>query len=174
VDDFIIDIARSTTPSKNIQLGGRDGFKTFSHGITNWIRKKRRIDGGWHIAMARQLRLFFCTTVLLTRELQIQIGEAYDLLMKVHTAVRIAVPKNSLPVYQAVINDLLDAMVVLCAPHTPSLCNSIKYHWPRHWQNTRRELGCSAAEKSLERKLGETQKRNFKFTNGRNDVEVRR
>ena len=165
MDDFIIDIARSTTPSKNIQLGGRDGFKTFSHGITNWIRKKRRIDGGWHIAMARQLRLFFCTTALLTPELQIQIGEAYDLLMKVHTAVRIAVPKNSLPVYQAVINDLLDAMVncrAVCPPH------------PLPLQNTRRELGCSAAEKSLERKLGETQKRNFKFTNGRNDVEVPR
>ena len=34
------------------------------------------------------------------------------------------------------------------------------------------KLGCSAAEKSLERKLGEAQKRNFKFTNGKNNIEV--
>ena len=65
-------------------------------------------------------------------------------------------------------------VIALNTKYTPSDCNSIKYHWPYHWSDTRRELGCSAAEKSLERKLGEVQKRNFKYTNGRNDVEVRR
>ena len=172
VDNFVVGIARSAARSKNVELGGRDGFKTFSHGITGWIRKKRRVNGGWHIAMARHLRLFFTTTDLFPPALQTQFGEAYTLRMKVHTAVRIAVTKNGLVVYQGVINDLLNAMVQLCSPHVPSKCNSIKYHWPRHWQDTRRELGCSANEKSLERKLGETQKKNFKFTNGRNDVEV--
>jgi hypothetical protein len=173
VDNFVVGIARSAARSKNVELGGRDGFKTFRHGITGWIRNKRRVNGGWHIAMARHLRVFFTTTDLFPLALQTQFGEAYTLLMKVHTAVRIAVPKNGLVVYQGVINDLLNAMVQLCSPHVPSKCNSIKYHWPRHWQDTRRELGCSANEKSLERKLGETQKKNFKFTNGRNDVEVR-
>jgi hypothetical protein len=122
--------------------------------------------------MARYFRVFFTTTHLLTPELHAQIGEAYDLLMKVHTAVRIALPKGAVHVYQGAINELLDAMVVLCAPNTPSECQSIKYHWARHWGNYRVDLGCSAQEKSLERKLGETQKKNFKFTNGRGDIEV--
>jgi hypothetical protein len=56
-------------------------------------------------------------------------------------------------------------MLLLCEPCTKKLCNSIKFHWPLHWGDTRRQLGCSAAEKSLERKLGESQKRNYKSTN---------
>ena len=59
-----------------------------------------------------------------------------------------------------------------CPTPRPIANESIKYHWPFHWGDTRRELGCSAAEKSLERKLGESQKRNFKFTNGKENVEV--
>ena len=165
-------VSRETAPSKNVELGGKDGFKRFAHGVTGWVRNARRINGGWHIAMARYFRVFFTTTHLLTPELHAQIGEAYDLLMKVHTAVRIALPKGAVHVYQGAINDLLDAMVVLCAPNTPSECQSIKYHWARHWGNYRVDLGCSAQEKSLERKLGETQKKNFKFTNGRGDIEV--
>ena len=99
-------------------------------------------------------------------------AEAYSLLFKVHSALRNPVRKGGLPLYQGTINDLLAAMMDICMDHSPSKCQSIKYHWPWHWYLTRRELGCSAAEKSLERKLGEAQKRNFKFTNGRLDVEV--
>jgi hypothetical protein len=50
--------------------------------------------------------------------------------------------------------------------------HSIKFHWPLHWWLTRREFGCSANEKSLERMLGEAQKTHFKHTNSCYDVEV--
>ena len=91
---------------------------------------------------------------------------------KVHASLRIPLLKQDLAVYQGTINDLLTAMMVICAPFTKSKCRSIKYHWPHHCNDTRRELSCAAHEKSLERKLAEAQKRNFKFTNGRYDVEV--
>ena len=172
VDSFVANIARVTAPNKNVELGGRDGFKTFPNGVTWWILKSIRINGGWHVSIARHLRIFFGTTDLLPPLVRRQICTVYDLIMKVHTSLRIPVRKDQLALYQGTINDLLTALVRLNAPHSPSMCNSIKYHWPRHWQNTRRELGCSAHEKSLERKLGETQKKNFKFTNGRQNVEV--
>ena len=172
IDTFIVGLARETAANKNVELGGRDGFKKFHHGVTNWICKVRRINGGWHISIARQLHVFFSTTPLLTPALQLQISETYCLLFRTHSALRNPLKKDALNVYQGTINDLLDRMVILCAPHTPSLCNSIKYHWPRHWGDIRIQLGCSAAEKSLERKLGEAQKRNFKFTNGKNNIEV--
>lgn len=172
VDSFVANIARVAAPNKNVELGGRDGFKTFPNGVTWWILKSIRINGGWHVSIARHLRIFFGTTDLLPPLVRRQICTVYDLIMKVHTSLRIPVRKDQLARYQGTINDLLAALVRLNAPHSATMCNSIKYHWPRHWQNTRRELGCSAHEKSLERKLGETQKKNFKFTNGRQNVEV--
>ena len=177
VDAFIARLARETGPNKNVELGGRDGFKTFPNGVTSWIRgangkKGRRINGGWHISIARQLRVFFTTTPLFPRPVREQMGEVYDLLIRVHAQLRIPLRKEKLAHYQKVINDCLKAMVPICRPHTRSECKSIKFHWPYHWSDTRRDLGCSAEEKSLERKLGEAQKKNFKFTNGRNDIEV--
>lgn len=174
VDNFMRDVSATTPPNKNVEVGGRDGFKTFPHGVSNWIRNERRINGGWHVAIARHLHVYLSTSPLLPRATRAKIGEAYSLLLEVHSSLRYAVQKTDLPRYQGVINDLLKAMVDMNTKYTPSDCNSIKYHWPLHWSDTRRELGCSAAEKSLERKLGEVQKRNFKYTNGRFDVEVRR
>jgi hypothetical protein len=156
-----VNSGRGTAANKNVELGGRDG-----------IYKVRRINGGWHIPIARQLHVFLSTTPLLTPALRLQISGAHCLLFKTHSALRNPLKKDGLRVCQETINDLLDRMVLLCAPHSPSQCNSIKRHWPRHWADTRRELGCSAAEKSLERKLGEAQKRNCKFANGKNNIEV--
>ena len=172
IDEFIVRHAKTTAPNKNVELNGRDGLKKFHNGVTNWICKVRRINGGWHISIARQLHVFFNTTTLLPQQTRDAIGEAYALLFKVHSGLRNPVERGHLPVYQGCVNDLLHAMKQICLPHSPSKCKSIKYHWPRHWGDTRRELGCSAAEKSLERKLGESQKRNFKFTNGKQNVEV--
>ena len=155
-----------------MELGGRDGFKLFRHGITNYIRGHRRIDGGWHIAMARHLHVYLCTSDLLSAATKRKLGQAFHLLFEVHSALRMPVSKHQLQAYQQTINGLLLLMVEICAPSSKTSCNSIKYHWPRHWADTRRQLGCSAAEKSLERKLAETQKRNFKYTNKKDDMEV--
>jgi hypothetical protein len=146
----------------------------FPHGVSHFIRAQRRIDGGWHIAIARHLQIFVGTTDMISDESKATYARLYDLLFHVHVGLRLPVRKDNLPEYQQTINDLLDVMVEVCAPQLPfkKKCNSIKFHWPRHWADTRRELGCSAAEKSLERKLGEIQKKNFSFTNSRYDVDV--
>jgi len=57
---------------------------------------------------------------------------------------------------------MLDQTVAIATSSTASECASIKYHWPRHWGATRRELGCAADEKSLERKLGEAYKSHYR------------
>ena len=151
--------------NKNVELGGRDAFKRFKHGVTGYILGERRIDGGWHIAIARQLSLCLCTFKELKSESKHKIARAYELLFQVHHGLRCPLPRAELALYAARINDLLAAMVELCQPYNNSACRSIKYHWPRHWWETRLQLGCAAAEKSLERKLGQSQKRNFRFTN---------
>ena len=172
VDLFICGLATTCTSNKNVELGGRDGFKLFRHGITGYIRGHRRIDGGWHIAMARQLNVFLCTSQWLTAPTKRKLGQAYHLLFEVHSALRMPVPKQKLQEYQDTINELLLVLVEICAPSSKTACNTIKHHWPRHWGDTRLQMGCSAAEKSLERKLAETQKRNFKYTNKKDDMEV--
>ena len=51
-------------------------------------------------------------------------------------------------------------------------CNSMKWHYPYHWGDTRKDIGCPALEKSLERKLSETQKRHYAFTNKKDDCDL--
>jgi hypothetical protein len=155
-----------------VELYGRDTLKFFPHGITHFIRKGRRIDGGWHIAIARHLQVFVGNTHVIGNAMKQDFARAYNLLFKVHSSLRLPVQRAKLSRYQDTINALLDCMVEICAPSVKSGCKSIKYHWPRHWSDTRRELGCSANEKSLERKLGEIQKKNFTYTNSRYSVDV--
>ena len=172
IDLFCAKVHAEQPGNKNVELGGRDGLKKFKHGISHYIRKGRRIDGGWHIAIARHLHIFMGTTDLISRQTKLKITRLYDLLFEVHSSLIQPVQKQALPRYQQSIDDLLEGMVELCRPSTKSKCKSIKYHWPRHWSDTRRQLGCSAHEKSLERKLGEVQKKYFTYTNGRGCVDV--
>ena len=172
IDAFTSGHHANSPPNKNVELYGRDTMKLFPHGITHFIRKGRRIDGGWHIAIARHLQVFVGTTDLISTRTKAKFARLYDLLFHVHSSLRLPVATTGLSIYQQTINDLLDTMVEVCTPSVDSNCNSIKFHWPRHWSDTRRELGCSAAEKSLERKLGEIQKKNFAYTNSRYNVDV--
>lgn len=59
VDMFVCNLYIKSTANKNVELNGRDNFKLFQHGITHFIRKVRRIDGGWHISIARHLQIFW-------------------------------------------------------------------------------------------------------------------
>jgi len=157
--------AHGNATNKNVELGGRDTFKRFKHGITGYILGERRVDGGWHIAMAYQLHVALSTLPELSAATKLKISEAYELLFAVHHALRNPLPRELVHSYDQTISDLLHAMVKICAPSTKKGCNSIKFHWPRHWAHTRLQLGCAAEEKTLERKLGQSQKRNFRFTN---------
>ena len=145
----------------------------FPFGITDWLRSHRRIDGGWYIAMIRQLQVCLCTTdAFFTAPKRLEVASAFEMCIKVHGSLRLPVRKDGLALYQADINELLRMTVDICTPSTPSLCKSIKYHWPRHWAQTRIDIGCAPQEKSLERKLGETHKKYFKFTNKKGNREV--
>ena len=60
--------------NKNVELGGKNGFKLFYNGIAHWIRKQISVDGGFHIAMARQMNVFLCTMELLPMEMKKNLG----------------------------------------------------------------------------------------------------
>jgi hypothetical protein len=166
--------AHANTSNKNVELGGRDAFKRFKHGVTGCVLGERRADGEWHIAMARQLHVGLCTFPELSQETRADFACAHEALFIVHHALKNPLPRSLVGDYNEAIEPLLRMMVAICQPHTKGLCNSIKHHWPRHWALARLQLGCAAEEKSLERKLGQSQKRNFRFTNKQEDTcEVR-
>ncbi len=145
----------------------RDGFRTFPHGVTHFVISEKRIDGGWHVSIARHFRIFLCTTNLLTNKTKKMFCEAYNLLLQVHVSLRVPLQKTDEVNYQLNINALLECMKAICERITPSGCNSAKYYLPYQWLYTRLQIGCSASEKCLERKLGEAQKKYFTFTNGK-------
>jgi hypothetical protein len=134
--------------------------------VTEYLRNSRRIDGGWYISILRHLHVALCSThqFFLPYE-RAKVAATCTLCVEVHYSLRLPVKKENIQEYQETINQLLMLAVDICAPSTPSGCNSIKFHWPRHWSQIREELGCSAQEKSLERKLGETHKKHFAYTN---------
>ncbi len=67
-DFFTAVVAALPQPQrKNVEWGGRDRLKTFRHGVCAYfIPKPTRINGGWWISIARQLRIFFCFTPLIS------------------------------------------------------------------------------------------------------------
>jgi hypothetical protein len=166
------EVAVQHNANNNVELGGRNTFKFFQFGISNILHKKRRVDGGWHIAMARHMHVYFCNADYLSVETKQQISRAYTLLYRVESGLRVPLEKTKVAEYQGTINRLLRALVAICIPSSKTKCNSIKFHFPYHWGDTRVQIGCSANEKSLEKKLAETQKRNFAYTNKKGDTEV--
>ena len=40
IDEFFISLARRMPSNKNVELGGRDGFKFFKHGVTSYLLPK--------------------------------------------------------------------------------------------------------------------------------------
>ena len=121
--------------------------------------------------MARQMNVFVCTMELLPMTMKQRFGRCYSLLFKVHANLRMPVRKCDITKYQDTINTLLVCMKSICRPSSKSECNSVKYHYPYHWGDTRTELGCPANEKSLERKLSECQKRHYTFTNKKDNCD---
>ena len=153
-------------------MTGRSQVRTFRCGVTSYILDTRRIDGSWYIAMSRALHIALCTSQRLSRNIKQKLARAFKLMFRVHAGLRLRVLRQDTHMYQMDINRLLAAMVDMITPYSQSKCNSIKYHWPRHWADTRKALGCAAHEKSLKRKIAETQKKNYKFTNQQESKEV--
>ena len=159
--------------NKDVEIAGRSALRTFKYGVTSYILETRRIDGSWHIAMSHTLHIALSTSVHLQRSTKRKLTYAFKLLFRVYAGLQLPLLKSKCSQYQKNIDDLLSVLVEIHMPFSLSDCKSIKFHWPRHWVDTRRTLGCAAHEKSLERKLAETQKKNFKFTNQNRCKEVR-
>ena len=173
IDDFFIAVAPALPQCKNVELGGRDGLKTFQHGVCSYfIPKVNRINGGWWISIARHLRIFFCFTTLISDATKVVFAEAFQMLLKIHHMTRNPVFKTDINDYKKDHEEFLKMLIHICAPSTKTRRKSIKFHQPTHWYQTRIDLGCAAMEKSLEKMLGESQKKPFKFTNSRFDIEV--
>ncbi len=83
--------------------------------------------------------------------------------------LRWPVKRTKLAYFSVLIDDFLQILVEISIPYVKCQGNSFKFHWPRHWVHSRLQLGCAAAEKTLERELAET---NFfyRFTNGKGDI----
>ena len=138
VDNFFIGLATQMPSNKNVELGGRDGFKFFKHGVTSYMLPKvRRINGGWWISIARQLKIFLCVTRIISEATRSKFCDALSLLFEVHHGLRNPLHKDDLDSYQGKINFLLTALVDIALPWSKSQCQSIKFHWPRHWGHTR-------------------------------------
>ena len=172
VDMFCRQVSVDVSRNVNVEMYERDGFRTFPHGVTSYVINKKRHDGGWHVSIARHFSLFLCTTSLLCNATKKLFRTAYNLLLKVHVSLRVPLAKQLVPHYQIDINELLSCMRTIFAFTTPNPSKAMKDHLPYHWLQTRIQLGCSASEKSLERKLGEAQKKYFPLTNGKQGVQV--
>ena len=160
IDDFIIAVSHALPQCKNVELGGRDGLKTFHHGVCAYfIPKTTRINGGWWISIARHLRIFFCFTTLISDATKVVFAEAFLMLIKIYHMTRKMLIMN----YKQDHEEFLEMLIHICAPSTKTRCKSIKFHQPTQWYQNRIEMGCAAMEKSLEKMLGESKKKTFKF-----------
>jgi hypothetical protein len=65
IDLFCKHVSVVLSQNNNDEIRERDGFPTFPHGVTHFVISKKRIDGGWHVSIARHFRIFLFTTSLL-------------------------------------------------------------------------------------------------------------
>ena len=134
-----------------MELRGKNGFKLFPNGIAHIIRNGISVDGSFHIAMTRHLHVYLCNLDIIPTDMKQTFGRAYELLFQVHASLRLPVNKCDLTEYQNTIDTLFVMLKRICRESSPTDCNSIKFHYPIHWGNTRSELGCAADEKSLKK-----------------------
>ena len=123
------------------------------------------------MSITRHLHVWLCTSSILPNDKKLLCATACCKLYEVDAFLRWPVERRKLAYYSVVIDDLLQILIEMSRPYVKCKGNSIKFHWPRHWVYFRLNLGCSAAEKTLERKLAETQKKFYRFTNGKGDID---
>jgi hypothetical protein len=169
--DFFAKQVASSTRNLNVEISERDGFKLFPHGFADFVRNGNRIDGGWHMSITRHLHVWLCTSEIFTNDKKLFCASACSKLYEVDAFLRWPAKKTKMAYYSMLIDDLLTILLEMSIPYVKCQGNSIKFHWPRHWVYFRLQLGCAAAEKTLERKLAETQKKFYKFTNGKGNID---
>ena len=106
-------MAKHGVLNSNVELSGRNGWKLFRHGLTEYIVLKRRIDGSWCMPMIRQLHVILvdpCVTIL-SDKMKRQVASACNRIYQVHAALRLPLAKTGLTAYQDNVNACLKEVV---------------------------------------------------------------
>jgi hypothetical protein len=113
IDRRVIALATNGVLNSNVELSGRNGWKLFRHGLTEYIVKKRRIDGSWYMPMIRQLHVILVDpfVTILPDNMKRQVASACNRIYKVHAALRLPLPKTELTAYQDNVNACLEEIV---------------------------------------------------------------
>ena len=108
-------IATNGVLNSNVELSGRNGWKLFRHGVTEYVVKKRRIDGSWYMPMIRQLHVVLVdpAVTLLPGNMKQKVASACNRIYEVHAALRLPVAKTQLTAYQDTVNTCLEEFVGL-------------------------------------------------------------
>ena len=122
VDTFCRDVSHDNPRNINVEMRERDGFRCFPHGVTSYVLNEKRIDGGWHVSIARHVRIFLCTTTLLRNKTKRLYAKAYHLLFTVHVALRMPLPKTQLGMYQENVNELVEQIKMIARECTQAAC----------------------------------------------------
>ena len=168
--DYFAKRVSKMTRNTNTEISEHDGFKLFPNGFADYVRNGNRVDGGWHLSMTRHLHVWLCTSIFLSNDKKLLCATACCKLYEVDAFLRWPVKRNKLAYFSVLIDDFLQILVEISIPYVKCQGNSFKFHWPRHWVYFRLQLGCAADEKTLERKLAETQKKFYRFTNGKGNI----
>ena len=152
--------------NSNVEVNGRDAFQLFPHGVVGYLLDSRRLNAKWYGPLSDQLQFFLGNSNLLTPQHKKEMHDLAHMVRQIHYMVRQPVRKDGgVEEYQAYLDSFITRLVAYNVFHTPSGCQSIKYHCARHWGEQRRQLGCSAMEYSLERALGDHFTRFWGLTN---------
>jgi hypothetical protein len=166
VDRGFAELYNDRPLNSNVEVNGRDAFQLFPHGVMGYLLDKRRLNAKWYGPLADQLQFFFMKSNLLTPAHKTEMADLAHMIRQIHFMVRQPVLRGrGIEEYQEYLNEFLRKLVRYTEFHTPSGCNSIKYHCARHWGEHRRQLGCSPMEYSLERALGDHFTRFWGLTN---------
>ena len=106
-------MAKHGVLNSNVELPGRNGWKLFRHGLTEYIVKRRRIDGSWYMPMIRQLHVILVdpSVTILPDKMKRQVTSACNRIYKVHAALRLPLAKTGLTAYQDNVNSCLEEVV---------------------------------------------------------------
>ena len=125
IDAYVTRVAAAAPSNSNAELQHRNSFQTFPHGITEYARNKRRIDGSWWISIVRHLHICVCTTSLFfSPPDRKKVARACALCYAVHENLAGPLLKADVGTYQGTIDEFVDILKDLAMPSTASLCRS--------------------------------------------------
>jgi hypothetical protein len=142
--------------NSNVEVNGRDAFQLFPHGVVDYLRNKKRLNANWYGPLRDQLQYFLMGADILTPAHKKQMCDLAHMQRQIHFMIRQPLDAvTGVRDYHDYLEHFVQNLIRWTIDHSPSECNSIKYHAARHWADDRTQLGCSAMEYSLERALGD-------------------